>query len=320
MKKTQRETNPFPYTDSNKRYYTYDYFLRHTYGGKVAKITLDAGMTCPNIDGTCGVGGCIYCSARGSGDFAESPLLPIDRQYAIQCERMRKKWDTLRFIPYLQAHTNTYAPIERLRRIYDEARSLPGAVGMSIATRADVLSPEVLSLLAECAEQTDLTVELGLQTIHDQTAELIRRGHDFKTFCKGYYALRDASPSIRIGIHLINGLPGEDRDMMLESARTVGELMPDELKIHLLYVLKDTELARLYLAGAYTPLSLDAFVTTVAEQLTYLPQSTVIGRLTGDGAPDELLAPLWSLKKLVVLNTIDRCLYERGWYQGCNRT
>ncbi len=319
MKKTQRETNPFPYSDSNKRYYTYDYFLRRTYGGKVAKITLDAGMTCPNIDGTCGVGGCIYCSARGSGDFAESPLLPIDRQYAIQCERMRKKWDTVRFIPYLQAHTNTYAPIERLRRIYDETRVLPGAVGMSIATRADALSPEVLSLLAQCAEKTDLTVELGLQTVHDQTAELIRRGHDFKTFCKGYYALRAASPKIRIGIHLINGLPGEDRDMMLESARTVGELMPDELKIHLLYVLKDTDLASLYLSGAYTPLSLDMFATTVAEQLTCLPQSTVIGRLTGDGAPDELLAPLWSLKKLVVLNTIDRCLYERGWYQGCNR-
>lgn len=319
MKLTQKDINPFPHTDSNKRYHTYDYYLRTQFGGKVAKITLDAGFTCPNLDGTAGVGGCIYCSGRGSGDFSESSLLPLEEQYRLQCEKMLKKWDTAKFIPYLQAHTNTYASVEKLRRIYETALSLPGAVGLSIATRADCLSPDILSLLAECAEKTVLTVELGLQTVHDKTAAFINRGHTYQAFCEGYHALRGASNKIRIGVHLINGLPGETREMMLESARKVGDLAPDEVKLHLLYVLKNTKLGELYLDGRYQPLSLEEYASITAEQLTLLPKSTVIGRLTGDGAPDDLLAPVWSLKKFVVMNTIDRYLYENGLFQGCKR-
>ena len=320
MSGSQRETNPFPYSDSNKRYYTYDYYLRRTYGGKCAKITLDAGFTCPNIDGRCGTGGCIYCSDRGSGDFTADARLSLTEQYRIQTEKMRRKWDTDRFIPYLQAHTNTYAPTDRLRAVYEETLALPGAVAMHIATRADCLGKEVVSLLREVGERIPLTVELGLQSVSDETARVIGRGHTFAAFLSGYEELRRDAPNARVAIHLINGLPGESREQMLESVRQVAALRPDEVKIHLLHVLKGTPLARLYERGEYCPMTKEEYVETVAEQLAFLPPETVIGRLTGDGDADRLLAPLWSLKKVTVLNDIDKKLYETGSFQGklCN--
>jgi len=315
-KTNQAASNPFKNTDSNKRYYTYDYYLRKTYGGKCAKITLDAGFTCPNIDGTCGTGGCIYCSARGSGDFAQSSHLSLREQYDRQREIITKKWDTERFIPYLQAHTNTYAPIDLLRRVYSEAVALPGAVALHIATRADCLPQEVLLLLREVSEQIPLTVELGLQTIFDETAELINRGHTYGDFLRGYKALRREVPKARVAMHLINGLPGEDMDMMLNSAAAVGVIGADEVKIHLLHVLKNTPLADLYKRGKYTPMTREEYIKTVAMQLTVIPSGTVIGRLTGDGAESELLAPLWSLKKTALLNDIDKYLFEHKFWQG----
>lgn len=316
MRRTQRESNPFPYTDSNKRYYTYDYYLRRTYGGKCAKVTLDAGFTCPNIDGSRSVGGCIYCSARGSGDFAQSPLLSLCEQYERQRAMITKKWDTPRFIPYLQAHTNTYAPIHRLKEVYAEALSLPGAVALHIATRADSLGDEVLSLLSEVSEEIPLTVELGLQSMHDETAERINRAHTLSEFIRGFSSVREKVPRARIGVHLINGLPGEDRDMMLSSAAFLASLRPDEIKIHLLHVLKNTPLAEMYARGEYTPMAKEEYVETVAHQLSLIPGSIVIGRLTGDGAESELLAPAWSLKKTAVLNDIDKYLFENNMWQG----
>ena len=315
-RKTQREQNPFPYTDSNKRYYTYDHYLKTTYGGKCAKVTLDAGFTCPNIDGRCALGGCIYCSGRGSGDFAPSAAIPLSEQYRIQTERIRKKWRTERFIPYLQAHTNTYASVERLSAVYEEVLSLKGAVAMHIATRADCLDDGVLSLLSELAERIPLTVELGLQSVHDETAHRINRGHTYADFLDGYRRLRCASGKIRIGVHLINGLPGEGRREMLESVARVAALAPDEIKLHLLHVLRGTRLGELYESGEYTPLLREEYVKTVAEQLTLIPQKTVIGRLTGDGDATSLLAPLWSLKKVTVLNDIDKYLFENDLFQG----
>lgn len=316
MKTTQRETNPFPYTDSNKRYYTYDYYLRRTYGGKCAKVTLDAGFTCPNIDGRCATGGCIYCSARGSGDFAPDARLPIKEQYDIQVAKIRRKWDTDRFIPYLQAHTNTYAPVSRLRAVYEEVLSLPGVVALHIATRADCLGEAVLSLLAEVAARIPLTVELGLQSVSDETARRINRGHTYADFLTGYEGLRRAVPTARIAIHLINGLPGEDKAQMLENVCQVAALRPDEVKLHLLHVLRGTPLAALYERGDYLPMEREAYVETVAEQLALLPPETVIGRLTGDGASDMLLAPTWSLRKVTVLNDIDKKLFQTGSFQG----
>lgn len=315
-KETQASRNPFPYTDSNKRYYTYDYYLRKTYGGKCAKITLDAGFTCPNIDGTRGYGGCIYCSGRGSGDFAEDASLSIAEQYRRQVEKMRRKWDTPRFIPYLQAHTNTYAPIDRLRAVYEEVLSLEGAVAFHIATRADCLGDDVIALLREASERMPLTVELGLQSIFDESAARIGRGHTYAEFLDGFERLRRGAPAVRIAVHLINGLPGEREEQMLASAQAVGALHPDEIKFHLLHVLRGTRLAELYQNGSYQPMTEEAYVDLVFRQLLHIPSDIVVGRLTGDGAADALLAPLWSLKKLCVLNKIDQKLYENNTFQG----
>ena len=313
---TQRETNPFPYSDTNKRYHTFDYYLRHRYGGKCAVIPLDAGFTCPNIDGTKGVGGCIYCSERGSGDFAPSPDLPLLEQYLIQRAKISEKWSCVGFIPYLQAHSNTYAPPSVLSPIYDLLATLPGAVAVHIATRPDCLPPAVTRLLRALSEKIDLTVELGLQTVDDETAERINRRHTFDEFRAGFDALRSDVPRARICVHLIDGLPKETKDGMLASAETVGRMGADEVKIHLLHVLSGTPLAELYARGEYAPMTMEDYVAVVAEQLTLLPASCVVGRLTGDGAPDQLIAPAWSRKKLAVIDAIDRLLYETGRTQG----
>ncbi|MBR2907130.1 MAG: TIGR01212 family radical SAM protein [Clostridia bacterium] len=313
---TQKDRNPFPHSDSNKRYYSYDYWLKKTFGGKCAKIPLDAGFTCPNIDGTCGVGGCTYCSGRGSGDFAESPLLPLSEQYRITREKLGHKWSTERCIPYFQAHTNTYAPLPVLREKYEEALSFPNVVGMNIGTRADAIEEDVARYLAELSDRTVLTVELGLQSSNDETARRINRGHDFAAFLEGYSRLRAAGGRIRIGVHIILGLPGEDDEMMLETVKAVARLRPDEVKLHLLHVIKGTALAREYESGEYCPLERERYISLVARSLCLLPPETVIGRLTGDGMQETLLAPMWSTRKTTVLNDIDKYLYENDLWQG----
>ena len=315
-KLTQRSENPYKNTDSNKRYYTYDYYLRRRFGAKVAKIPLDIGLTCPNIDGRCGVGGCIYCSGRGSGDFAESPLLPIEEQYRLTREKLSSKWSTERCIAYFQAHTNTYAPLGFLKSSFERALLLDGVVGINIATRADCLERDVCEYLADLAERTVLTVELGLQSSSDETAERINRGHTYADFLDGYRRLREASDKIEICVHIIFGLPGESREDMLKTVRDVAELAPDQVKIHLLHVLKSTEMARIYERGEYTPLKKDEYVALVADAIELLPPDTVVARLTGDGMADDLLAPDWSRKKVAVINDIDKLLYSRSSWQG----
>ncbi|MBP3370197.1 MAG: TIGR01212 family radical SAM protein [Clostridia bacterium] len=315
-KVTQRSENPYKNTDSNKRYYTYDYYLRQKFGSKVAKIPLDIGLTCPNIDGRCGVGGCIYCSGRGSGDFAESPLLPIKEQYARTCEKLSSKWSTASCIAYFQAHTNTYAPLEFLREKFEEALALDGVVGLNIATRADCLEDSVCEYLAELAEQTVLTVELGLQSSSDETAKKINRGHSYAEFLEGYKKLRAASDKIEICVHIIFGLPDETRKDMMRTVRDVAALRPDQVKIHLLHVLRGTVMADIYERGEYTPLEKDEYVALVADAIELLPPDTVVARLTGDGMADDLLSPDWSRKKVSVINDIDKLLYERKSYQG----
>ena len=316
MKETQRTQNPFIHSDSNKRYYTYDHYLKKTFGGKCAKIPIDAGFTCPNIDGRCGVGGCIYCSARGSGDFAEGGGLSVSEQYQIARQKLSSKWSTERCIPYFQAHTNTYAPVDRLRELFEEALTLPGAVGLNIATRADCLEGEVVEYLSELAERTTLTVELGLQSTNDETAQYINRGHTFADFVEGYEKLRHASAKIGICVHLIFGLPGEDDEMMLPSVRQVAALAPDQVKLHLLHVLRSSRLGAVYERGEYIPMERDHYIDVVTKALTLLPPDTVVARLTGDGMGDDLLAPDWSRKKVSVINDIDKRMYELDWWQG----
>ena len=313
---TQAQSNPFPYSDSNKRYYTYSYYLKQAFGAKCAKLPLDAGLSCPNIDGRCSKGGCIYCSGRGSGDFASDSLLSIGEQILEQKRLLGSKWDTFRCIAYFQAHSNTYAPLEVLKPMYEEALATEGIVGINIATRADCLEGETVAYLASLAQRTTLTVELGLQTSNDQTALRINRGHAFATFCDGFERLRRASDRIRIGVHVILGLPGETDGEMMETVRQVARLHPDEVKLHLLHVLKGTVLAEHYLQGAYEPLARERYVRLVADALELLPPDVVIGRLTGDGKAESLLAPLWSRDKKTVINDIDKLLYERDSYQG----
>ena len=316
MKETQVKTNPYKYSDTNKRYYTYDYYLKQTFGGKCMKIPIDAGFTCPNIDGKCGVGGCIYCSPRGSGDFAASALIPTDEQFEIIKTQLSSKWKTDKYIPYLQAHTNTYAPTEVIREKVEPLLKKQGVVGLNIATRADCLEDSTVEYLCEIAERTTLTVELGLQTSNDETASLINRGHTFEEFVNGYKKLKSASEKINICVHIIFGLPGEDREMMLGTVKDVAALYPEQVKIHLLHIIRGTRMAQIYENGEYTPMTMDDYVDTVAEALTLLPEDTVIGRLTGDGMQDELLAPDWSRKKTIVINNIDKVMFSKGIYQG----
>jgi len=258
------------------------------------KIPIDAGFTCPNIDGKCSVGGCIYCSQRGSGDFAPEAEMPVIEQFETVKKQLSSKWDTDKYIPYFQAHTNTYAPLSKIKEKIDPVMEMEGVVGLNIATRADCLEDDVVSYLSELAERTLLTVELGLQTVHDRTANLINRGHTYADFLEGYSKLRKASNNINICVHLIFGLPGEGREDMLESVRELSKLKPDQVKIHLLHVLKNTKLADMYLRGEYIPMEMEEYVETVSQALTYLPPNTVIGRLTGDGMQSDLLSPDWS--------------------------
>lgn len=309
----QKDTNPFPFSDSNKRYYTYDYFLRKKFGKKVCKLPLDIGCTCPNIDGTKSYGGCIYCSPRGSGDFAGAPTEPLERQLADAKRMMSAKWgDDIGCIPYFQAHTNTYGNPGFLIDCYRRALTFDGTVGIAIATRADCLSDEIVNALFKLSEQTYLTVELGLQTVHDKTAALINRGHTYTEFLDGYKKLA----GLNVCVHIINGLPGESREMMLETAERVADLHPHALKIHLLHILDHTRLGEMYKRGEVTTLSRREYVEIVCDQLERTPADVVIGRVTGDGAPNDLLAPDWSRKKLVVMNEIDKELLWRGSMQS----
>ena len=313
---TQRESNPFLYSDTNKRYHTYDYYLRHAFGEKVAKVTLDGGFTCPNRDGTCGTGGCIYCSGRGSGDFTQSALLPIKEQFRLQVEHIRQKWDARSFIAYFQAFTNTYAPLSRLRELYEEALACEGVVGLNIGTRPDCLPDEVIGYLEELSARAVVTVELGLQTVHDDTARKIGRGYEYGVFLDAYRRLREKAPHVRVGVHLIFGLVGENDEKVIKTVQTVAELVPDEVKIHLLYVVENTEMARIYSNGAYFPMEKSHYVSLVVRALELLPPHTVIARLTGDADAKTLLAPLWSMKKGIILNEIDKKFYDNDTCQG----
>lgn len=306
--------NKFKYSLDNKRYHTWNYHLQQKFGEKVFKVALNAGFTCPNIDGSKGVGGCIYCSSSGSGDFAGNPDKSIIEQFDEVREQMHKKWSRAKYIPYFQAHTNTYASAAILRERFEPVLSREGVVGISIATRADCLEEDVLEYLSELNERTYLIVELGLQTIFDRTGEKINRCHTYAEFLEGYEKLRKRN--INVCVHLIDGLPGETKDMMLESARTVAALNPHCVKLHLLHVLKGTKLAKQYENGEIKLLTLEEYVDIIVSQLEVFSEETIIQRLTGDGGRDSLIGPLWSLKKFVVMNEIDKLMVKRGTYQG----
>ncbi|WP_407313387.1 TIGR01212 family radical SAM protein [Desulfosporosinus sp. SB140] len=297
-----------------KRYYTFNEHLRERFGEKVFKVSLDAGFTCPNRDGTLGWGGCVYCSERGSGDFAGEHGSPIHDQFAVVTERMKRKWPTAKYLAYFQAYTNTYAPVERLREVYEKALAEENVVGISISTRPDCLAEDALDYLDELNQKTYLWVELGLQSIHDRTMEWIGRGHNYAQFLQGLDQLR--SRGIRVCAHIILGLPGESKEEMMETAQAVAKMPLQGIKIHLLHLLRGTPLAAIYESQPFELMMKEDYVSLVVDILEILPAEMIIHRLTGDGPPDDLIGPLWSRKKWEVLNAIDAELMRRDTWQG----
>ena len=289
------------------KYTTLNNYLKERFGEKVYKIALNGGFTCPNRDGKIGTRGCIFCSKGGSGDFAESPDLTITEQIENGKKRLEKKIKNGKYIAYFQAFTNTYAPVEKLRTIYTEAINHPDIIALSIGTRPDCLGDDVLALLDELNKVKPIFVELGLQTINEDTARYIRRGYTLEVYDKAVADLHKVG--INVVTHIILGLPGESKDDMLKSVEYACKVT-DGIKLQLLHILKGTDLAKDYEQGKFEVLTLEQYTEIIKECVQIIPENVVIHRLTGDGAKKDLIAPLWSADKKTVLNTINRALKE----------
>lgn len=304
----------FKYSDSNKRYYTLDYYYKHKYGCKIAKISLNMGLTCPNKDGKVGYGGCIYCSKLGSGEYAGDKNKPLKEQFDEVKNVMIKKWPNAKFIAYFQANTNTYAPIEKLKKAWEEVLTYDNVVGINISTRPDAIEKECYDYLEELNKKTDLVVELGLQTIHDKTSKFINRCHDLNSFETALNELNKRG--IKVLVHVMFSLPYETKDMMLDTIKYLSNKNIWGIKIHMLHILKGTLLAKIYEQEKFPILTKDEYVQIVCDSLELLPENIVINRLTGDPKVDDLIEPFWLVKKFCVLNDIDKEMVRRDSYQG----
>lgn len=304
----------FKYSNTNKRYHTLDYFYKNKFNSKVFKVSLNAGFTCPNIDGTIGVGGCIYCSNLGSGEYAGNSKDDLITQFNQVKTIMSRKWPNSKYIGYFQAHTNTYAPLNILKEKYETILKLDNVVGLSIATRPDAISEECLDYLGELSKKTYLTVELGLQSIHEETSTFINRCHTLKCFEDMVRKLR--LKNINVVVHIINGLPYESKEMMIETVKYLNNLDIQGIKIHMLSILKNTKLEYIYHKEKFPILSKEEYIDIVCDQLEYLRPEIVINRITGDPKIDDLIAPTWLIKKVSILNDVDKELVKRNSYQG----
>lgn len=300
--------NPFIYSDDNKRYHTLNYYYQHLFGKRVSKISLDAGFTCPNKDGKVGTGGCIFCS----------PYLTSNKSLTEQFEdgkkMIQKKWPGSEYIGYFQSNTNTYAPLEELKEKYELILKQDHVIGLSIGTRPDCIKDDVLDYLEELNHRTFLTVELGLQTIHEKTSVLINRGHSLECFADIVKKLR--ARNILVYVHIINGLPYETKEMMIETVRYLSKLDINGIKIHMLHIMKDSTLAEIYQNNPFHILTKEEYVNIVCDQLEQLPPKIVIARLTGDPEKESLIEPQWTTKKVSVLNDIDKEFVKRDTHQG----
>ena len=309
---------------NHKRFYSLNEYCKDTFGDKVYRLSLNGGMTCPNRDGSLSVGGCTFCSEGGSGDFAASYDVSISAQLAEAKKRIQEKTDCQKFIAYFQAYTNTYAPLSHLRRIYIESLSEPNVVALSIGTRCDCLSDDVLDLLEELSNTSwpvtsgtakkPIWIELGLQTIHNRTHTRLNTHTTLEQFEKAVYQLQ--ARNIPIIVHLILGLPGESNDMMLDTVSYVASMPISGIKLQLLHILKGTQLALEYETNPFELFELEAYCDFIVDCLEILPPKMVIHRLTGDGPRNLLIAPRWSTDKKRVLNTINKRLVERDTWQG----
>ncbi len=306
--------NSFKYSDTNKRYHTLDYFYRHKFNSKVCKISLNAGFSCPNLDGKVSYGGCIYCSKSGSGEFAGNPKDDLITQFDSIAKIYEKKWPNAKYIAYFQARTNTYAPVNKLKEIYEPILQKKNILGINIATRPDSITDECLNYLEDLNKRTYLTIELGLQTIHDKTAKLINRGCSLNQFEQMVTKLRERK--INVVVHIINGLPNETKEDMLETAKYLNKLDIQGIKIHMLSILKDTPLEKIFKFSPFKVLTLTEYVDIVINQLELLREEIIIHRITGDPKKEDLIEPTWLLKKFIVLNEIDKEMVKRNTYQG----
>lgn len=304
------------YTTSQHRYNTLDQYLKTRFKQKTFKVALNGDFSCPNRDGTISNQGCIFCSEKGSGDFAGDKSESLASQFNTVKNIIHKKWKDAIYIVYFQANTNTYASIDKLKHLFEEAITLdPNIVAISIATRPDCLSPQTIEYLSELNTRIPVWIELGLQTIHEKTANFINRGYPLSDFTKAVQALR--KHNIETIVHIINGLPYETKEMMLETIHFLNQLDIQGIKIHSLFVLKNTILGKIYENNPFKMLTRDEYVDIVCEQLAYIKSDIIIHRINGDAPRHDLIAPLWSLKKLVVMNEIDKLMKAKDYFQGC---
>jgi len=306
--------NKLDFTNKERRFYTVNDYYQETFHSKVFKVSLNGNFTCPNKDGSISTLGCIYCSESGSGDFAGNPKDSIEHQFQTVANVLKQKWPSGKAIAYFQANTNTYAPLPILQNLYERALACPDVVGLAIATRADCLSDDVITYLKDLSYKTHLTVELGLQTMHDASAIWLNRGHTLRVFDEAVYRL--AGAKIRIVAHIINGIPNETKDMMLKTIHHLNHLPIHGVKIHMLHIMRYTLLGVMYEEHPFDMLSLEEYADVVVHQLEQMRPDLVVYRITGDAPKDLLLAPMWSLKKFVVQNEVDKRLRLRQTYQG----
>lgn len=299
---------------NGKRYNSLNYFLREKFGEKVFKISLDGGFSCPNRDGKISNGGCLFCSERGSGDYAGDRELSITKQFNDIKEMMAHKWKSGKYIAYFQAYTNTYAPIDELRRKYEEALNQKDVVAIAIATRPDCLDDEVLDLLEEINNRVYLWIELGLQTSNDVTSKKINRGYKLEAFEKAMKNLKERN--IDVVVHDILGLPGETKEDMLNTIDYIANSGARGVKFHLLHLMKQTPMVKVYEKGELEFLSQEDYIDLITKGISMIPKEMVVHRLTGDAPRELLIGPMWSLKKWEVLNSIDKALEDNDLWQG----
>lgn len=306
--------NPFSYSDDNKRYHTWNYYLRHRYHQKVFKVALNAGLTCPNRDGVCGTGGCTFCGSEGSGECAGDVRDDVITQFQNGYLLQQKKWPSGKAIAYFQAYTNTYCSLTQLKTMIEPFLYNPNIVAISLATRADCLEDDKIDYLQSLSKHIDIWVELGLQSIHNHTAQRINRGHTYETFVDCVQKLQHTS--LKVCVHLINSLPYETKEEMLISAQKVGELPIHAVKLHMLHLMQDTKMASQYAQNSFPILSKEEYIDVIISQLEVLPKEIIIQRLTGDGIQEKLILPDWTKKKVIVLNDIDKEMVKRNTWQG----
>jgi len=308
------KNNPFSYSNSNKRYHTLDYYYKKKFNQKVFKVSLNANFSCPNIDGTVGYGGCIYCSKSGSGEFAGEKEKDVETQFIEIKNKMLRKWPSAKYIGYFQAHTNTYANVKTLKNLHNKILKQEGVIGLNIATRPDAITDECLNYLKELNKKTFLTIELGLQTTNKKTTKLINRCHTLECFETMVKKLRKAN--INIVVHIINGLPYETKEDMLNTVKYLNNLDIQGIKIHMLSILKNTPLEKLYQKEKFHLLTKEEYIDIVIDQLEHLRKEIVINRITGDPKIEDLIEPIWLTKKFCILNDIDKEMVKRDSYQG----